>query len=139
MVPAAADIRDLNSAARVADNGWEGAVVDSGRDYRWATRKVADTAWEEIAVADNAWEKIGVADNGGKEVAVADLVEDNLVSRTGTGLADYDQVVVIPSGEAGRIGTHAAEVDAQTVEHVVPYTGNITDLESGSQQADSGN
>jgi hypothetical protein len=57
-------------------------------------------------VADDTWEEIAVADNEGKELAVAD---DTLVPRTGTGLAVYDQVVVMISGEAGRIGTHAAE------------------------------
>lgn len=64
---------------------------------------VADNTREEIAVADNARRETG------KEVAVAD---DNLVPRTGTEFAGYNQVVAIVSGEAGRIGTHAAGVDA---------------------------
>lgn len=111
---AVAGSRDLNVAARVADNEGDVAVVKDG--CRWA--KVADTAWEEIAVADDAREELGVADNRSKEVAVADFVEDNLVPRTGTEVAE---VVVIPGGEAGRNGpgAHAAEVDAQAVEYAV--------------------
>jgi hypothetical protein len=98
---AAPAFRDLSVAARVA-------VVDSRGDCRWAEVVAAD--------ADSAREELGVADDGGKEVAVAD---DNLVPRTGPELAVYNQVVVIPSGEAGCIGTHAAEVGAQAVEFVV--------------------
>jgi hypothetical protein len=99
-------------------------VVDTG--CRWAKVAVADNmgeavavagiAWEVVAVAGNAWEVIAVADNG-EEVAVPNFVKDNLVPRTG--FAGYDEVVVIPSGYAGHIGTHAAEVDGQAVEYVV--------------------
>src|SRR6267142_2205716 len=110
---AVAGFRDRNVAASVADKV---AVVDSGCE--WAKVVVADTAWKEIAVADNPREELGVADNWGKEVAVADFVEDNLVPRTGTELAGHDQVGVIRSGEAGCIGAHSAEVDAQAVEYV---------------------
>jgi hypothetical protein len=80
---------------------------------------VAGNAWEVVAVAGNAREVIAVADNGGEGVAVPDFVEDNLVPRTGAGLAGYDEVVVIPSGYAGHIGTHAAGVDGQAVEYVL--------------------
>ena len=70
-------------------------------------------------VADNTWEESAFADNARGELGVADFVEDNPVPRTGTELAGYDQVVVIISGEGGRIGAHAAEVNAQAVEYVV--------------------
>ena len=128
----AAGVRDLDAVATVAGNGGKKvAVVDSGR-RRWAKVAVADNTWEKVAVAGNACEKLGLADNGGKKVAVPDFVEDNLVPRTGTELAGYGQVVVIPSGEAGHIGTHTAEVGGQVVEYVVLWTGDTVDLGLGS-------